>query len=77
MQGAVVTFVPGVFSFARVWRRQVGTGWQRRAVEIAPRAGYLLHGSVRTEWEHSISPMDRLRYSVTFRSFRPDIHPPA
>jgi alkylated DNA repair dioxygenase AlkB len=58
-------------------RRQVGTGWQRRAVEIAPRAGYLLHGSVRTEWEHSITPMDRLRYSVTFRSFRPDIHPPA
>ena len=53
-------------------RRQNGTGWQRHAVEIAPRSGYLLHGPVRSEWEHSIVPMDVLRYSVTFRSFRPD-----
>ena len=53
-------------------RRQDGTGWQRQAVEIAPRSGYLLHGAVRSEWEHSIVPMDVLRYSVTFRSFRPD-----
>jgi alkylated DNA repair dioxygenase AlkB len=53
-------------------RRQDGTGWQRQSVEIAPRSGYLLHGPVRSEWEHSIVPMDALRYSVTFRSFRPD-----
>ncbi len=53
-------------------RRQEGTGWQRHAVEIAPRSGYLLRGPVRSEWEHSIVPMDVLRYSVTFRSFQPD-----
>ncbi len=53
-------------------RRQDETGWQREAVEVAPRSGYLLHGPVRSEWEHSIVPMDVLRYSVTFRSFRPD-----
>jgi alkylated DNA repair dioxygenase AlkB len=53
-------------------RRKDGKGWQRRAVEIAPCSGYLLRGLVRTEWEHSILPMDLLRYSVTFRSFRPD-----
>ena len=53
-------------------RRQDGTGWQRQSVEIAARSGYLLHGPVRSEWEHSIVPMDVLRYSVTFRSFRPD-----
>jgi alkylated DNA repair dioxygenase AlkB len=53
-------------------RRQDGTGWQRQSVEVAPRSGYLLHGAVRSEWEHSIVPMDVLRYSVTFRSFRPD-----
>jgi alkylated DNA repair dioxygenase AlkB len=53
-------------------RRQDGTGWLRQSVEIAPRSGYLLHGSVRSEWEHSIVPMDVLRYSVTFRSFRAD-----
>jgi alkylated DNA repair dioxygenase AlkB len=53
-------------------RRQDSAGWQRQSVEIAPRSGYLLHGPVRSEWEHSIVPMDVLRYSVTFRSFRPD-----
>ena len=53
-------------------RRQDGTSWQRQAVEVAPRSSYLLHGPVRSEWEHSIVPMDVLRYSVTFRSFRPD-----
>jgi alkylated DNA repair dioxygenase AlkB len=57
-------------------RRQDGTVWQRQSAEIAPRSGYLLHGSVRSEWEHSIVPMDVLRYSVTFRSFRPEYHGP-
>lgn len=53
-------------------RRQHGTGWQRQSINIAPRSGYLLHGAVRSEWEHSIAPMDMLRYSLTFRSFRSD-----
>jgi alkylated DNA repair dioxygenase AlkB len=53
-------------------RRKDGEGWQRRAVQVAPRSGYLLHDAVRTEWEHSIIPMEALRYSVTFRSFRAD-----
>jgi alkylated DNA repair dioxygenase AlkB len=53
-------------------RRKDGVGWQRRAVQVAPRSGYLLHDAVRTEWEHSITPMEALRYSVTFRSFRAD-----
>ena len=57
-------------------RRADGAGWERAAVEIAPRSGYLLHGPVRTEWEHSIVPMDALRYSVTFRSFRRDYSKP-
>jgi alkylated DNA repair dioxygenase AlkB len=57
-------------------RQQDGTGWRRQSAEIAPRSGYLLHGSVRSEWEHSIVPMDVLWYSVTFRSFRPDYSGP-
>jgi alkylated DNA repair dioxygenase AlkB len=57
-------------------RRQEGTGWLRQSALIAPRSGYLLHGSVRSEWEHSIVPMDVPRYSVTFRSFRPDYQGP-
>jgi alkylated DNA repair dioxygenase AlkB len=57
-------------------RRAVDAGWERAAVEIAARSGYLLHGPVRREWEHSITPMAALRYSVTFRSFRPDYSRP-
>jgi alkylated DNA repair dioxygenase AlkB len=57
-------------------RREDGTGWQRQSVEISARSAYLLHGPVRSEWEHSIVPMDVLRYSVTFRSFRQDYRGP-
>jgi len=28
----------------------------------------LLRGPSRTEWEHSIPPLETLRYSITFRS---------
>ena len=51
-------------------RRKVDIGWQRRSVEIAPRSAYLLHGEARDGWDHSIAPLDVLRYSVTFRTFR-------
>jgi alkylated DNA repair dioxygenase AlkB len=53
-------------------RLKDGEKWKRHAVPVAPRSGYLLHGAVRTDWEHSITPMETLRYSVTFRSFRAD-----
>jgi len=49
-------------------RRKDGRGWQRAAQRIAPRSAYLLRGAARSHWEHSIPPLDRLRYSVTFRS---------
>ena len=53
-------------------RRRDGARWARHSVPIAPRSGYLLHGPAREEWEHSIAAMAVLRYSVTFRSFRPE-----
>jgi alkylated DNA repair dioxygenase AlkB len=52
-------------------RRKQGDTWQRAAIELMPRSAYLLRGPVRREWEHSIPPLDRLRYSVTFRSVKP------
>jgi len=52
-------------------RKKHGDGWDRTAIELAPRSAYLLRGPVRREWEHSIPPLDRLRYSVTFRSVKP------
>jgi alkylated DNA repair dioxygenase AlkB len=51
-------------------RRKHGASWERAAIELAPRSAYLLRGPVRREWEHSIPPLDRLRYSVTFRSVK-------
>jgi hypothetical protein len=35
-----------------------------------PRSAYLLSGPARWEWEHSIPPVDALRYSITFRNLR-------
>ena len=36
--------------------------WQRAAVPLAPRSAYFLEGPVRWEWEHSIPPVNALRY---------------
>jgi alkylated DNA repair dioxygenase AlkB len=57
---------PCLFQF----RRKKGTLWERASIELQPRSIYLLRGAARTDWQHSIPPVDKLRYSVTFRSLR-------
>lgn len=52
------------------FRRKRDAGWDRHAITVAPRSAYLLDGEARQVWEHSIPPMEKLRYSVTFRSFK-------
>ena len=49
-------------------RHKNGTRWERRSFAAEPRSMYLLHGTSRAEWEHSIPPLDTLRYSITFRT---------
>src|SRR5687767_3178379 len=49
-------------------RRKSGTRWERRSFIAEPRSMYLLRGPSRNEWEHSIPPLDTLRYSITLRS---------
>ena len=44
--------------------------WQRATLALEPRSAYLLRGPSRIDWEHSIPPVEALRYSVTFRSLR-------
>lgn len=51
-------------------RRKNGTRWERTSIELQPRSAYLLRSSARKDWQHSIPAVDKLRYSVTFRSFR-------
>ena len=50
------------------FRRKAGDKWERSNVPIEPRSAYLLTGPARSEWQHSISRVDRLRYSITFRN---------
>ncbi len=49
-------------------RRQDGDKWDRKSLIVEPRSAYLLSGPVRWEWEHSIPPVEELRYSITFRN---------
>ena len=51
-------------------RRKSAVGWERFTQTLAPRSAYILRGEVRTQWEHSIPPVEHLRYSITFRSLK-------
>jgi len=52
-------------------RKPLANGkWERAAMVLEPRSAYFLQGPVRWEWEHSIPPVNALRYSITFRNLR-------
>lgn len=50
------------------FRRRSGKGFQRASIQLPPRSAYVLRCEARNEWEHSIAPAERLRYSITFRT---------
>jgi alkylated DNA repair protein (DNA oxidative demethylase) len=50
------------------FRRRRRGGFDRAAAILMPRSIYRLTGEARHEWEHSITPMEVTRWSVTFRS---------
>ena len=52
------------------FRRRTEAGFERRTLPLVPRSAYLLSDSARCDWEHSIVPIDRTRWSITFRSLR-------
>lgn len=52
------------------FRRKSGPAWERYSLVAEPRSAYLLSGASRTEWEHSVAPVEAPRYSITFRSLR-------
>lgn len=51
-------------------RRKVAGRWERASLTLEPGSAYLIAGPARDEWEHSIPPVDQLRYSITFRELR-------
>jgi alkylated DNA repair dioxygenase AlkB len=50
------------------FRRRTADGFRRASVQMEPRSAYLLSGESRWTWEHSISPGEQLRFSITFRA---------
>jgi len=50
------------------FRQRTPAGFRRASLELAPASAYLLSGESRYDWEHSISPGDQLRFSITFRT---------
>jgi DNA oxidative demethylase len=50
------------------FRRRTEGGFSRAKLHLEPGSAYLLAGSSRWDWEHSISPGEALRFSITFRS---------
>jgi alkylated DNA repair protein (DNA oxidative demethylase) len=53
-------------------RFQRGKGSERRTfeLELEPRSTYVLAGSIRWQWQHSIPATEELRYSITFRTLK-------
>ena len=51
----------------RFRQRTVG-GFRRANLNVEPRSAYLLSGEARHNWEHSISPGETLRFSITLRT---------
>ncbi|MBV9215344.1 MAG: alpha-ketoglutarate-dependent dioxygenase AlkB [Acidobacteria bacterium] len=51
-------------------RRRTREGWERFTQILRPRSIYMMGGAARRLWEHSIPPVERLRYSITFRTLR-------
>ena len=50
------------------FRRKSGTRWERYTLDAQPRSLYVMTGAARRVWEHSIPPVEKPRYSITFRT---------
>ncbi|WP_108396510.1 alpha-ketoglutarate-dependent dioxygenase AlkB [Devosia submarina] len=53
-------------------RRKLAGKWERVSVKAEPGSVYVLSGPARHEWEHSIPPVEQLRFSITFRQLHGD-----
>jgi alkylated DNA repair dioxygenase AlkB len=52
------------------FRRKRGEGFETYALELAPRSVYLMGGASRSEWQHTLSPVKTMRYSLSFRTVK-------
>lgn len=68
--GTVLGLSLGAADTMRLRRRRGDGGFERLSLPLLPREAYRLDGPARWEWEHSIAPVERPRWSVTFRTLR-------
>jgi alkylated DNA repair dioxygenase AlkB len=50
-------------------RRREDDSFERLRLEVEARSAYLMTGPARWVWEHRVPEVERLRYSITFRTF--------
>lgn len=55
------------------FRRRTEGGFLRAYAPLRPCSIYHMSGEARHDWEHSIAPMEALRWSITFRSLKRSI----
>ncbi len=67
--GPVVVGV-SLASACRMRFRKIGAEQERASVVLEPRSAYVMAGESRSAWQHSIAPVEALRYSITFRTPR-------
>jgi alkylated DNA repair dioxygenase AlkB len=68
MFGPVVIGVSLLGAARMRFRRKVGGGFVTSAQDLAPRSAYVLAGAARSIWQHTLSPVKSLRYSLSFRT---------
>lgn len=68
--GIVVGVSLGASARFRLRRGSIGN-WTTWEVQLPPRSAYVLAGEARWRWQHSVSPIKGLRYSITFRTLNP------
>ncbi len=68
----VVGISLGAPAMLRLRRRRSDGKFDRAEIPLEPRGSYHLSGEARHGWEHSITPMEASRWSVTFRSLVPN-----
>jgi len=59
----------------RRWQPEAARQAEVVALDLAPRSAYLMRGEARWGWQHSVSAVPGLRYSVTMRTARPGHRP--
>lgn len=59
-------------SALRLRQRRGENAWDRFRLPLEGRSAYRLSGEARHVWQHSLPPVEALRYSFTFRTLAPE-----